>query len=217
MAGRRPWMLAAAVMVTAVVGVFVWRLMSDSLAGGAQPFNPLRGNFATVWNTDRDLVDIQIVGSTSLIPANHRLEPERVLRFRLEKAYVSTLLTEKEPGHEIVGFSLDRETGLPESFIQAVFMKGPGHEDIPAVPILPLLAQVERVLQIKFQSDRSTEPLVRISSIASHCRGRQVAPQLFDFDLQIAKECRLVNYPAGTRRYIAMYESDLSLIVACQY
>jgi hypothetical protein len=103
-----------------------------------RPFSPLRGKFYTAWNTDRDLVDIEIVGSTSMIPEWHRLEPERVLRFRLEKAYVSALLTEKDSGYEIIGFSFDIETRLPESFFQAVFMKGPGYEDIPGVPVLSL-------------------------------------------------------------------------------
>jgi hypothetical protein len=217
MLARRPGIVVAVALAAVLAAVSIWRLAPNGLAGGTQPFNPLRGNFATPWNTDRELVDIEIVGSTSLIPDRHRLEPERVLRFRLEKAYVSALLAEKEPGYEIIAFSLDRDTRLPESFFQAVSIKGPGHEDIPVIPNLPLLTQVQRVLQIKFQSDRSIEPLMRMSRIAGHCRGREVEPQLFDYDLRGGKECPLLLYPAGTRRYIASFERDLSLIVACQY
>ncbi len=42
----------------------------------AQPFDPVRE--LTTWYTDRSLIDIEVVGSTSMLPDIHRLEPERV-------------------------------------------------------------------------------------------------------------------------------------------
>src|ERR1700684_2577755 len=55
-----------------------------AMAGGitqasGQPFSPIRK--LSSWYTDRSLVDIEITGSTSLLPDIHRLEPERLLRF----------------------------------------------------------------------------------------------------------------------------------------
>jgi hypothetical protein len=85
------WVMAVALAVA----------LAATVRPGAEdrPFKPLRTKLYTPWNTERELVDIEIVGSTSRNPNSHRLEPERVLRFRLEKAYVSALLAEQEPGY----------------------------------------------------------------------------------------------------------------------
>jgi hypothetical protein len=206
---------AALVAACAAGAALVLLCIALGAPGGAQPFSPLRGNYYTAWNTDRDLVDIEIVGSTSQIPEHHRLEPERILRFRLEKAYVSALLAEKEPGYEIIGFSFDLDTGLPESFLQAAFMKGPGHEDIPGVSVLTLKEQIERVLLIQFHSDWSIEPLERMSRETEQCRGRQLESDLFENDPRGGKACIIPGYPR-TSRYLAPYDADISLIIRCQ-
>jgi len=207
-------MLAAAVMVTAVAGLFVWRLMSDSLAGDAQPFHPLRGNFYTVWNTDRDLVDIEIVGSTEVTPQSRKLDPERVLRFRLERAYVSSLLT-KEPGFEIVGFNFDIDTRLPESLLLAVWTKGPSHRDIPGLPILSQSERLQRSLFIIFHSNISPDSLENKSRTIAQCRGQQLESGLFENNSAGGKPCALPKYRPGLRRYIAPFDADLSLIITC--
>jgi hypothetical protein len=106
----------------------------------SQPFQPIRK--LITWNTDRGLVDIEVVGSTSMLPDRHTLEPDRVLRFRLERAYVDTLLAERGPGFEIVTFVFDMETGLPASLILAVSQGGRFHEDISGVPHV---SQVDRL------------------------------------------------------------------------
>jgi hypothetical protein len=191
-------------------------LATAALPAGAQPFNPLREKVYTPWNTDRDLVDIEIVGSTSTSPEFHRLEPERVLRFRLERAYVTALLAQEEPGFEIIGFALDVDTGLPESLLQAVSRKGPSHRDIPGVPILPQLQRFQRVLSIELHSDNSTEPLERKSRVAAQCRGRELESKLFENNSAGGEQCRVPDYPPGLRRYIAPYEGDLSLIIVCR-
>ena len=81
------WVMAVALAVA----------LAATVRPGAEdrPFKPLRTKLYTPWNTERELVDIEIVGSTSRNPNSPRLEPERVLRFRLEKAYVSALLAEQ--------------------------------------------------------------------------------------------------------------------------
>jgi hypothetical protein len=59
------------------------------------------------WYTDRSLIDI--IGSTSLVPDSHGLEPDGVLCFGMERAYVETLLTQSSPGYElgpVLNFSL---------------------------------------------------------------------------------------------------------------
>jgi hypothetical protein len=214
MVGRRPAIVVAATLAAVLAAVSVWRFASNSLAGGAQPFSPLRGNYYTAWNTDRDLVDIEIVGSTSLIPDRHRLEPGRVLRFRLEKAYVSALLAEKDPGFEIVGFSFDADTGLPESLLLAVWTKGPSHRDIPGVPVLSQLEQMQRTLSIEIQSDWHIEPLERMSRATAQCRGRQLESGLFENEQAGGKTCVLPKYPPMSR-YMTPYDGNLALIIRC--
>jgi hypothetical protein len=201
------WVIAAALAVA---------LVATARPGAEdRSFKPLRGKFYTVWNTERDLVDIEIVGSTSLIPGRHRLEPERVLRFRLEKAYVGALLAEQEPGYEIVRFEFDVDTGLPRSFLQAVSRKGPSHRDIPGVPILSEIKQLQGVLSIGIHSDWSTEPLERMSRTMVKCRGRQLESGLFENDPAGGDACLVADYPTRTR-YLAPYDGDLSLIVTCE-
>ncbi|MBV8826420.1 MAG: hypothetical protein JO220_15640 [Hyphomicrobiales bacterium] len=214
MIGIRRGIIVAAALAAALAAVCAWRFASSSLAGGAEPFNPLRGMFATVSNTDRDLVDLEIVGSTSRIPNAHQIEPGRVLRFRLEKAYVIALLTEREAGYEIVEFSVDRNTGLPESFFQAVATKGPGSRDIPGVPVLSLSQQIERTMLIELRSDWPTTALERVSRKIIPCHGRQLESGLFENNPTNGDACHLPSYPPQSR-YIAPYTHDLSLIITC--
>jgi hypothetical protein len=214
MVGTRPGIVVAAALAIVLAAVCVWRFTPSSMAGSAQPFHPLRGNFYVVWNADRDLVDIEIVGSTEVTPQSRKLDPERVLRFRLERAYVSSLLT-KEPGFEIVGFNFDIDTRLPESLLLAVWTKGPSHRDIPGVPILPQLGQAKRNLFIIFHSHISTEALDDKSRTIAQCRGRQLESGLFENNSVGGKSCALPKYRPGLRRYIAPFEGDLSLIVTC--
>jgi hypothetical protein len=76
-------------------------LIAQSLSAVAQPFNPVRK--LTTWYTDRSLIDIEIVGAITTTDT-HKLEPSRVLRFRLERAYVSSLRAKDQAGFESVGW-----------------------------------------------------------------------------------------------------------------
>jgi len=106
-----------AVVASVVAGALAFAMTAQTSDLFAEPFKPVRE--LTTWYTDRTPIDIEIIGSTSMLPQFHHLEPERTLRFRLERAYVGILLAKDEPGFEIVHFSFDMETGLPESlFLQ---------------------------------------------------------------------------------------------------
>jgi hypothetical protein len=178
----------------------------------AQPFQPIRR--LTTWYTDRTPVDIEIVGSTSLLPEWHKAEPDRALRFRLERAYVQTLLADRGPDFTIVGFGFDTETGLPDSLITAVAQKGRFHEDIPGVPVVSWSDRARRTLALTLKSDESAATLVRMSGEVARCRGAAVRRDLLSYEWAGREGCRRPVYPKGSR-YIAVYD-QLMLLVECQ-
>jgi len=179
----------------------------------AQPFNPIRA--LSTWYTDRTLVDIEVVGSTSLVPRLHRLEPERMLRFRLERAYVQFFGAQTDPGFELVTFSFDMETGLPESLLAAVATIGRFHEDIPGVPRLPQFERLRRTLMISLKSDRSMESLQRLSDNLRKCRGTQVGGGLWAYEWKDRANCFRPAFPKGSQ-YVASYNNELLLNIQCQ-
>jgi hypothetical protein len=178
-----------------------------------QPFKPVRK--LTSWYTDRSLIDIEIVGSTSLLPDVHQLEPERVLRFRLERAYVHQLLTQDKPGFEIVGFGFDMPTGLADSLIAAVSQSGRFHEDIPGVPRVADADRVRRTLFIALASDNSAAALRRGSSAREKCRGAPLGNGLFAYEWQGRSGCNRPSYAKITRQ-LALYDDDLLLSIDCR-
>jgi hypothetical protein len=179
----------------------------------AQPFNPIRA--LNSWYTDRNLVDIEVVGSTSLEPRLHRLEPERVLRFRLERAYVDKLIAEKGPGYEIVGFSWDTETGLPDSLFDAVANRGRFHEEIAGIPVLSVAEAIRRTLVISISSDSSAAALQHSSDFIRKCTGAPVGNGLWRYEWINRQGCTRPTYPGGSR-YVAEYSDNLVLRIQCQ-
>jgi hypothetical protein len=177
----------------------------------SQPFQPIRK--LTTWYTDRSLVDIEIIGSTSLPPDRHELEPERVLRFRLERAYVQTLIAERGPGFEIVTFGFDMETGLADSLILAMSQTGRVHEDIPGVPVVSLTDQLKRTLLVSLQSDESAAALQRASEAIGKCRGAAIQDDLLTFEWAGRPNCRKPSFPRGAQ-YVAIHD-DLMLRIEC--
>lgn len=178
-----------------------------------EPFNPLRK--LDTWYTDRSLIDIEVIGSTSLVPAFHRLEPERVLRFRLERAYVHTLFTEREPGFEIVNLGFDTETGLAESLFFAATLPGRFHEDIPAVPAVSDFNRFQRTLLISIKSNLSAASLQHASNVIASCRGALLANELLAYEWEgRGKNCDRPSYPKGSK-YVAVYDDDLLLKIEC--
>jgi hypothetical protein len=184
-------------------------LASDLPAAGPQPFNPTRENLGP--STDRSAVDIEVAGSTSMWPEFHRLEPERVLRLRLEHAYVSLMIAESEPGFEILLFDVDIETGLPAQLIIANAMF---HKNIPGVPEIAFADISSRKLMITIQSDVSEAQLVSRSSLIGKCRRARLGNDLFASEQSIGTQCQ-APILAGNTYYAASY-MGLWLEINCE-
>jgi hypothetical protein len=178
----------------------------------SQPFQPIRK--LTTWYTDRSLVDIEIVGSTSLLSDSHRLEPGRVLRLRLERAYIQTLLAERGPGFEIVSIAFDMESGLADSLIVAA---SPGRfsEHIPGVPVVSQSERMRRTIVLSIQSDHSAATLQDASEVIAKCRGAPIADLLWTYEWQGRTDCSRSSFPNGVR-YVAAYRDDLMIQIECQ-
>ena len=185
--------------------------------GKPEPFRPVHN--LTTWYTDRTPIDIEIVGSSSMMPELHHLEPERTLRLRLERAYVDFLTTESEPGYDFIHLSFDIETGLPESLFFAVANKRRFHEDFEGIPILPFAEQVRRTLNISIQSDAAAATLQHASeTYRKECAGAPIGNGLRVFewkDWKVPSHCWPPTYPNGSL-YVADYSGDLSLKIQCQ-
>lgn len=142
------------------ISSLVW-IVLHSLAmispGVAQTFQPVERNLG--WSSDRRLVDIQITGSTSLLPDRHVVQPERQLRLRLERAYIWSFLRKKDPGFELLSVSVDRPTQLPAALLEAVAMKGGKQQEDRNVPVVSLDERIRRAVSIKIISDLSYRSL----------------------------------------------------------
>jgi hypothetical protein len=178
-----------------------------------QPFSPIRQ--LTSWYTDRNLVDVEIVGSTSMLPEFHRLEPERVLRFRLERAYIDTLMAKENPGFEILGLSFDRLTSLPSSLFFAATVQGKYHEEIPGIPALSNQERVRRLMNISISSDASELNIRRASAFVRKCAGSLIGENLWIYETTNRQFCHESVYNKG-KQYVGQYEDDLNLRIECQ-
>ena len=184
-------------------------LASDLPAATPQPFSPVRENVGP--STDRSPVDVEVAGSTSLWPQFHRLEPERVLRLRLERAYVSWMFAKKDPGFEILILDIDTETGLPAELIIANAMF---HKNIPGVPEIAFADISPRKLMMTIQSDTSEAQLVSRSSLIGKCRRADLGSGLFSSKERIGEECRDPKFPRFS--YYAASYMGLWLEVNCE-
>jgi len=179
----------------------------------AQPFNPIRE--LTTWYTDRSVIDIEIIGSTSLVRQTHKLEPERTLRFRLERAYIQFFRAQKEPGFELATFGFDMETGLADSLLSAVALSGRFHEDLPGVPHVPQLERMRRSLLISLESDSSMRSLRNLSDSLRQCRGALVGNALWAYERRGRPNCYPPAFPTGSQ-YVAPFDDELLLQIQCQ-
>jgi hypothetical protein len=203
----------AVVLVSSLL--FFLTILASAMNDGsamAQPFKPIRE--LSSWYTDRSLIDIEIIGSTSLLPDSHRLEPDRVLRFRLERAYVQTLITQSSPGYELVSLALDSETGLAESLLTASANRGQYHEDIPGVPALPRAEILQGGIRLSLRSDLSRSGVEARSERTKQCLGAPLDDGLIAYKPQQKPGCFLPSYRRG-RQYAAQY-GDLLLKIECE-
>jgi hypothetical protein len=115
-----------------VIGLLIVSVLFAT-SGMADAFKPIRERLTV--STDMTPIDIEVVGSTSLLPRVHELIPELIVRFRLESAYVS-LWAEREPGFEILSIGVDLETASPMSLFETVILGPRFGRDIPGIPKL---------------------------------------------------------------------------------
>lgn len=122
------------------------------------------------YSTDTSPVDIEVVGSTSLVPAFHKLIPELVLRLRLARAYVE-LYAEREPGFEILSVVLDFETALPMAYFNAVTAGPRFRKEIPGIPKLLPDELRHRNIVLAIKSDARVEGFRKYSEGLASCHG----------------------------------------------
>jgi hypothetical protein len=210
----RPMRVLIGVFLRVAVFIFI-SASSISLRAQTHPFQPIRA--LSAWYTDRAPIDIEIVGSDSMLPEFHHLESERDLRFRIERAYVEAIIAKSEPGFEIVHFSFDMETGLPSSLFFAVANKGKFHEDIPGIAVIPNAEMIRRTLRVSFSSDASAAALQHSSEFyrTHKCQGAVVGNGLSTFEWKDRPDCQRTAYPNGAI-YLADYDGGLALRLECQ-
>ncbi len=178
----------------------------------AQSFRPIKK--LSTWYTDRSPVDIEIVGSTSLIPERHRIELDRVLRLRLARAYVLELLAQEQPGFEIVNLSFDLQTGLPTSLIEAASDAGRFQEDMKDVPRLDIPEIARRRILLTLHSDWSAAAQERFQETLRQCAGPPFERGLVRYEWEGRSRCFRPAYPNGMR-LIATYEG-IQLLIECE-
>jgi hypothetical protein len=205
-----PWRIADITVKIAFIAAISFAGCSPV---ASEPFNPVRDPLT--WSTDRRPVDIEVVGSSSMLPELHRLEPDRVLRFRLERAYVQHFTARRSPGFEVVHFGIDIETLLPNSLFLASIRVGRFHEQHPGIPKLSLEELSRRSLLIVFKSDSAAVRLKRGSDELVACKGPAQEGQLFSYVWEGRRGCDRPMYPNGSL-HIAQYREGLLLRIECQ-
>jgi hypothetical protein len=128
----------------AVVIVSALGVTQSSLMARAQPFEPI--SELTTWYTDRNPIDVEIFATTGEGREARRLDPERKLHFRLERAYVGLVFRIQQPPYSSVMMSIDMPTGLPSELLIAPPEQVEARGD--EIPRLDHAASVKRTLNI---------------------------------------------------------------------
>jgi hypothetical protein len=169
-------------------------------------FNPVRR--LTTWYTDPTLIDIEVVSSPN--PPDN-FDSKRILRFRIERAFVQFLL----PGEPtFVHFGFDMDTGIPSSLFSAT-NKDEYRERYPDVPNISEQERLVRLLNLTVESDQSALSLKKTSARLLKCAGRQTESDLLFYEASDRNGCRAPSYPKGSR-HIAKFNDDLLLQIQCK-
>jgi hypothetical protein len=196
-----------------LVQLFIVLLADIGAPAFSQTFAPARD--LKLWYTDRTPIDIEVVGSTSLLPDSHRLLPEHVLRFRLERAFVQTLTAKTQPGFEIVSFAFDMPTGVADALIVAASQPSASQNSQTNIPTLTQSERAKRSLRITLQSNRLASTLEAASASIGNCAGAAVEVTLRRYEHKGRSNCAPPSRPTSTR-YIADYDGKLSIVVECR-
>jgi hypothetical protein len=166
----RRWLVVLALLIVSVL---------FATSGVADAFKPIRERLTV--STDMTPIDIEVVGSTSLVPRSHELIPGLVVRFRLERAYVD-LFAEREPGFEILNIGVDLETASPMSLFEAAILGPRFGRDIPGIPKLLPEELRRRNIVLSIHSNYRVEYLRKFSEILVRCRGQPVEDGLWVYE-----------------------------------
>jgi hypothetical protein len=198
--------IATGALMLALAGMEPTRTAAED-----RPFNLTRERIT--FSAERAPVDIEIMGSTSLLPKAHRLLPQLALRLRLERAYVYNFMSKQEPGFEILGISVDVETGLPASLFETAALRRRFGDEIPEVRQLPSEELRRRHVQLTIHSDYLAASLGRINDRAFLCRGPLIEDGLWSYASQQDANCPRVF--SNEIRYIGMVEDRLWVQIDC--
>lgn len=190
-------------VAAALVGVL--NLNSAALAQAFQPIDKL-----TTWYTDRNPIDIEIVATTGQGPEARPLVPERILRFRLERAYVDNLF--RTSNFSSVSMSFDLPTGLPSS----LFVASPEQVELRGNNITHLSRPEagRRMINIRLEGNHSSDILKRISKELDVCRGDRRQDDLFLFNKDREKSCFGRSLGPAVK-YVGQFSEDISLLIEC--
>jgi hypothetical protein len=182
---------------------------SSGGAAMADTFKPIRERLTV--STDMTPIDIEIVGSTSLVPQFHKLIPELVVRFRLARAYVG-LYAESEPGFEIFNIGVDLETASPTSLFNTVILGPRFGRDIPGIPKFLPEELRRRSIRLSIHSDDRVEYLRKFSEKLARCRSEAIENGLWVYE-------RKTDCPGlGSRRFgrVGQLEDALLTEIECE-
>jgi len=175
-----------------------------------QPFEPI--SELKTWYTDRNPIDVEIIASTGQGNEARRVEPERILRLRLERAYVDSISRIERPSFSSVSLSFDMPTNLPS----VLFTAPPEQVELRGDPIrqLPRAEFASRTSVILLQSSNSSDVLPRVSSELNRCKGGKRQDDLFLYDKEQNHSCLARSLAFGTK-YVARLSDDISLLIRC--
>jgi hypothetical protein len=176
--------------------------------GSTQPFDPV--SKLTTWYTDRNPIDIEIVATVGAGEEARPADPPRVLRLRLERAYVHTVF--RRPNSSSVAISFDLPTGLPSALFRApteqVEMRG------DPIRQLPHQEMITRTINLLVQSNASSDLVKRMSIELGKCRGAQIQNDLFAYDKDRDRTC-LTRSLGFRTKYIGRISEDDWLFIQC--
>jgi hypothetical protein len=166
----------------------------------------------TTWYTNRAPIDIEIAASAGQGDEAHWIEPERTLRFRLERAYVESLSRTERPAYNSILLTFDLQTGLPS----ALFKVPPEQVEVRNDPIRQLSNDEwgHRTLILLLQSNFSSDVVPRVSSELNRCKGVKLQSDLFLYDKDRDHSCLTRSLGFG-KKYVAQLSEETSLLINC--
>jgi hypothetical protein len=176
----------------------------------AQQFEP-SSNLSS-WYTDRKPIDIEIVGTEGVGSEAHLVSPPRVLRLRLERAYLINLFRTNQPPSSVALIGFDLPTGLPSALFQA----SPEQVEARGDPIHQLTAAdwASRTVSISLTSSNLTSGFDLASSELKNCKGRRLQDDLFLLEKGQGSSCLKWSLGKGTK-YVAQYSDKVLLLLRC--